>query len=195
MRILHQTPDRLVLELRPLALLILCLGLAALFAAIGFGMPALIARLVPFAGAAGQVPGIGLLGYAAILPLLVAAVLLKTRRLTFDRNAGRVTLAARGLFGRSETSHDLAAFRGALLQRNRRAGNNSTTYTALLHFADPIGTVPVTPYGTGGSEPARTVEAINDWFGPQVLAGQHSMTLTGDQADQVLAALGLRPRR
>jgi len=38
MRILEQTPDRLVLELRPVALMFLYAGLFLLFFVLGFGM-------------------------------------------------------------------------------------------------------------------------------------------------------------
>lgn len=38
MRILEQAPDRLVLELRPVALMVLCAGLFLLFFVLGFGM-------------------------------------------------------------------------------------------------------------------------------------------------------------
>ena len=38
MRIVEQTPDRLVLEIRPVALMVLCVGLFLLFFVLGFGM-------------------------------------------------------------------------------------------------------------------------------------------------------------
>jgi hypothetical protein len=201
MRLLERTPDRLVLEIRPVALLIVCVGLFLLFFVLGFGLELVLpflARLAGFPDAPGlasvDLPGMNLLGYASVIPLLIAAFVFKVRRLTLDRGTGRITLAARGLFGRSETSHALAGFRGASVRRNRRGGNNSVTYTAILHFDGQD--VPVTPYGTGGSEPLRIAETVNAWLGPA--GGGQSITLTGEQAAEALAALqrlGIVPPR
>lgn len=168
MRVVETSPDRLILEIRPVALMIMCVGLFLLFLVLGFGWPVILPILLRgFAadvpGMAGlDMPGMQLLGYASVIPLLVAVVLLKTRRLTLDRATGKVILAARGIFGLSEETWPLAELRGAYLQRNRRAGNNSTTYTPVLEFAGK--TVPVLPYGTSGSGPARVVEAVNGWL-------------------------------
>lgn len=168
MRIVETSPDRLILEIRPVALMIMCVGMFLLFLVLGFGWPVILPSVVHvFAGEVPgldtlDMPGMYLLGYASIIPLLVAVFLLKTRRLTLDRGAGMVVLASRGVFGASQESWPLAGFRGAYLQRNRRAGNNSTTYTPVLEFDGKI--VPVVPYGTSGSGPARLVETVNDWI-------------------------------
>lgn len=197
MRIVDQTPDRLVLEIRPVGLMILCVGLFLLFFVLGFGMrlflPA-VAGLMGFPEMPGlsslpKAPGMNLLGYASAIPLLVAVFLLKTRRLTFDRPAGLVTLASRGVLGRRESTYPLADLQGASLAASR-SGNSGTTYRAVLHFAGDAGQVPVTPYSTSGPGPARTVDAINGWLGPRVSFGAgQSVNLSGAQAEEALAAL------
>jgi hypothetical protein len=194
LRIVEQSKDRLVLDIRPIGLMILCVGLFILFLLLGFGMKLILPFLInvlgfpdllAISGGPGPVKP-GLLGYASIIPLLVAVFLLKTRRLTFDRTSGKVTVASRGMLGRSEVTFPLSGFRGASLARSR-SGTSGTAYRAILQFADQ--TVPVTPYGTSGSGPARTAEAINGWLGPTITAQGQNLALTGDQAAKVAAAL------
>lgn len=83
-----------------------------------------------------RVPGMNLLGYVSVIPLLFAVRLTKTRRLTFDRNAGKVSVAARGVLGRSEASHPPADLQGTGLASDR-SGNSGTTYKAVMRFAGP----------------------------------------------------------
>jgi hypothetical protein len=198
MRIIEQTPERLVLELRPVGLMVLCLGLFLLFFVLGFGMRFFLPFLAGMGGFSRMpglssfAPGTGLLGYASIIPLLVAIFVLKTRRLIFDRATGKITVATRGFLGRNEVSYPMADFRGASVSSSR-SGTNGTSYRAMLHFNDK--TVPVTPYGTGGNGPSRTVEAINSWLGPGVSGPSQ---LSGAQAVAVAAALdrlGIKPPR
>jgi hypothetical protein len=187
MRVLEQSPDRLVLEIRPVGLMVMCVGLFLLFLVLGFGAGSVIRLVGGFSGMPGlsnvpSAPGTNLLGYASVIPLAVAVFALKTRRLSFDRSTGLVTIATRGVLGRSEASYPLADFRGATLASSR-SGTNGTSYRAVLQFKDQ--SVQVTPYGTSGGGPAKNVNAINGWLGPHVAGA----TLTGDQAADVLAAL------
>lgn len=196
MRVVEQSPDRLVIEIRPVALMILCLGLFLLFFVLGFGMRLFLPLLAGLMGmpdlglsSLPKAPGMNVLGYASVIPLLVAVFLIKTRRLSFDRTAGKVTIASRGVLGRGETSYPLTDLQGASLAASR-SHNSGTTYRAVLHFAGAQGQVPVTPYSTSGPGPARTVDAINRWLGPRVtVEGGQSITLSGTQAQEALAAL------
>jgi hypothetical protein len=196
MRIVEQTAERLVLEIRPVALMVLCVGLFLLFFVLGFGMRLFLPAITGLMGmpdmglsALPRAPGMNLLGYASVIPLLVGVFLIKTRRLSFDRALGVISLASRGLLGRSEKTYPLAAFQGATLAASR-SHNTGTTYRAVLQFADVNGQVPVTPYSTGGPGPARTVDAINSWLGPKVnFGGGQSINLSGAQAQEALAAL------
>lgn len=197
MRVVEQTSDRLVIEIRPVALMILCLGLFLLFFVLGFGMRLFLPSFaglmgmpdMPGLSAVPKAPGMNVLGYASVIPLLVAGFLIKTRRLSFDRASGVISLASRGLLGRGEKTYPLAAFQGATLAASR-SHNSGTTYRAVLQFADANGQVPVTPYSTGGPGPARIVDAINIWLGPKVsFGGGQSINLSGAQAQEALAAL------
>jgi hypothetical protein len=191
MRVVEQTPDRLVIEIRPVGLMILCVGLFLLFFVLGFGMRLFVPMIAELMGLDSfpglsnlpHVPGMNALGYASVIPLLVAVFLIKTRRLTLDRQSGEVRVASRGVLGRAEKTYPLADLKGASLAASR-SHNSGTTYRAVLNFGAER--VDVTPYGTSGSGPARTVEAINAWLGPQVSG---LADLTGDQAAAVASAL------
>ncbi|MFO1202628.1 MAG: hypothetical protein U1E58_08320 [Tabrizicola sp.] len=192
MKVVETGPDRLVLEIRPVALMVMCVGLFLMFFGLGFGMNLLLPGLMRLMGMPdlGLSPlphatGMNILGYASAIPLLVAVFLLKTRRLTFDRRSGQVTIATRGMLGRGEASYPLAELQGARLAASR-SSDSGTTYRAVLQFSGATGDVPVTPYSTSGPGPSRTVDAINGWLGPRVpgLSG-----LTTDQAAAVAAAL------
>lgn len=197
MRVVEQTSDRLVLEIRPVALMVMCVGLFLLFFVLGFGMRVFLPAITGLMGMPDtpmltnmpSVPGMNFLGYASVIPLLVAVFLLKTRRLTFDRPSGKVTIATRGLLGRGETVYPLADLQGASLAASR-SGTSGTTYRAVMQFAGATGQVPVTPYSTSGPGPARTVDAINGWLGPRVsFGGGQAVNLSGAQAQEALAAL------
>ncbi|HMS95971.1 MAG TPA: hypothetical protein PKA03_12265 [Tabrizicola sp.] len=196
MRILEQDKNRLVIEIRPVGLMVLCFGLFLLFFGLGFGMHhvlPLFADAIGLPQAAGflsdrPIPGMSILGFASVIPLAIAVLMLKTRRLTFNRAAGLITINTRGILGRSERTLPLAAFQGATLASSR-SGDNGTTHRAILQFSDENGPVPLTPYSTSGSGPSRTVNAINAWLGPVVQAGGQTVNLSGPQAAEAIAAL------
>jgi len=196
MRILEQDKNRLVIELRPIWLMALCVGLFLLFFILGFGMGYVIPMFINLMdlpmpddlAAMPHVPGMNALGYASVIPLLIAVFLVKTRLLTFNRAAGMITIATRGMLGRGEKTYPLAAFQGATLDRGRSSQGGSTC-RAVLQFSDQNGAVPVTPYSTSGPGPSRTVNAINSWFGPVVQAGGQTVNLSGPEAQAAIAAL------
>lgn len=205
MRIVEQSPDRMVLEVRPVGLMIVCVGLFLLFLVLGLGMRSFMSG---FAGLAGfpampglqtmpTIPGMNLLAYASVIPLLIGVFLIKTRRATLDRRSGRVTLASRGVLGRGETTYPLSALQGASLEASR-SEEGGTTYRAVLRFSEPSGFVPLAPYFTSGSGPSRTVNAINVWLGPVASPEGATLTLAGEKAAEALAALqklGIVPPR
>ena len=195
MRILEQDKNRLVIQLKPTGLWILCIGLFLLFFTLGFGMPYILPFIVAAMGLTevagvlpGSVPGMGIMGYMSVIPLAIAVFMLKTRTLTFNRAAQMITINRRGLLGHSEQTYPLATFQGASLGASR-GSEGGTTYRAVLHFSDQNGAVPLTPYSTSGPGPSRTVNAINTWFGPVVQAAGQTLTLNGPEAAEAIAAL------
>lgn len=196
MRIVEQDKNRLVIEIRPIGLMILCVGLFLLFFFLGFGMQYVLPIVVDMMGfpqatgflPSGPIPGMNILGYASVIPLAIAALMLKTRQLTFNRAAGTITLNSRGLLGRKERSFPLSSFQGAVLASSR-SSDSGTTYRTILQFSDENGSVPLTPYSTSGSGPSRTVNAINTWLGPVVQAGGQTVNLSGPEAAEAIAAL------
>ncbi len=196
MKIIENDKNRLVIVLRPTGLWVLCIGLFLLFFCLGFGMQyilPLIVKMMGMPGAAGFLPtgpvsGMSILGFASVIPLGIAVFMLKTRTLTFNRAAQMITINKRGLLGQSEKTYPLTAFQGASLSSSR-GSEGGNTYRAILHFSDQNGLVPLTPYSTSGSGPARTVNAINTWFGPVVQAGGQTLNLSGPEAAEAIAAL------
>lgn len=196
MRILEQEKNRLVIELKPTGLKVLVYGLAILFLVLGFGMQYILPFIVRMMGMgqvvgflpAGPVPGMSLLGIGAIIPLAIGVFLIKDRLLTFDRTVGQITINAKGLTGRSEKTYPMASFLGAQLASSY-SSDSGRTQRAVLMFSDENGAVPLTPYSTSGSGPARTVNAINTWLGPVVQSGNVAVNLSGPEAAEAIAAL------
>lgn len=196
MRILDQSQNLLVIELRPTGLWILCIGLFVLFFGLGFGMHYILPFFVDMMGfstvtgflPSGPVTGMSILGYSSVIPLGIAVFLLKTRKLSFNRAAQMITIQAKGLLGRSEKTYPMSTFQGATLDRSR-SSEGGNTYKAVLHFSDQNGTVPLTPYSTSGSGSSRAVNAINSWLGPVVQAGGQTLNLSGPEAAEAIAAL------
>jgi hypothetical protein len=172
MKLIEDTPDRLVIELRPTGLVILCIGMFVLFFVLGFGMNSFLPAVVGLLGFPGsetlgnlrQVPGMTLLGLASFLPLGVALVFLRTRRVVLDRPAGTVSIVSLGTLGRKEASYAMAAMQGAVLITNR-AQDGRVAHRAALKVSGAKGIVPLTPYFTSGNGPELTVNAINGWLG------------------------------
>jgi hypothetical protein len=199
MKVVEQSQDRLVIEIRPVGLMILCIGLFLLFLILGFGMGSILSWIAGLMGMPANMtgmaalsdgdPGMQILGYASVIPLLVGVLFIKTRRLTFDRTSGQITINTRGVLGLGEKTYPMNAFQGASLSSSS-SGDSGTTYRAMLHFTDDNAMVAVTPYGTSGKGPARTVNAINAWYGPQITTtGGDRVVLSGAQATEAMDAL------
>jgi hypothetical protein len=171
MKLIEETPDRLVIELRPTGLVILCIGMFALFFILGFGVNWFLPAMVEYSGLPGsqsmddlpQIPGMTILGLASFLPLVVAILFLKTRRLEFDRKAGQVTIHSLGTLGKSAVTYPMATVQGAV-QITNRAQDGRVAHRAALKLSGAKGIVPLTPYFTSGTGPEVTVNTINGWL-------------------------------
>lgn len=136
-----------------------------------------------------SVPGMSIMGYMSVIPLAIAAFLLKTRTLTFNRAAQMITITKRGLLGRSKRPIRWPAnLQGAALACRRPSSDSGTTYRAVLHFSDGWALSGDTLFDHGPG-PSRTVNAINAWFGPVVQAGGQTLNLNGPEAAEAIAAL------
>ena len=171
MKILEDTPERLVIELRPTGLLVLCVGMFALFFVLGFGMNSFLPVVIGMVGFPGsgtlgelpQIPGMTFLGIASFVPLAVVILFLRTRTLEFDRPAGILTIDSRQMIGQGRQVYPLSSVQGAILLTNR-AQDGRVAHRAAMRLAGAKGTVPLTPYFTAGTGPERTVAIINTWL-------------------------------
>lgn len=169
MKVLHSSPDRLVLHDVPMGAGLLLLAIALFPMIWGW---ALFRVGEPKGGAV-------LIGIGVILFLGCFGVFAKVHRITFDREKDVVDIAETGLFGRRRSRHVLKDLHGATLQsmvikrkpgdrvRNGVGRNRSPEprvwRAALVHRNGHA--VPVTQ-AYGREKTARaTAAAINAWFG------------------------------
>lgn len=170
MKVLHSSPDRLVLRDVP----------------IGPGLFLLAVALFPMLWGwalfrAGEPKGgVILVGIGVILFLGCFGVFVKVHRITLDRHRDVVDIRETGLFGRRQTSHELKDLHGATLQsmvikrkpgdlaRKGRVGYNLSPEprvwrAALVHRNGEA--VPLSS-AYGSERTARSAAAaINAWFG------------------------------
>lgn len=172
MRIVQQDYARLVIELRPTGLLVLCIGMFVLFFMLGFGLNSFLPFVIGLAGLPGaqalddlpRIPGMTFLGLASFVPLAVAVLFLRTRSVEFNRTAGTVVVDNRQLLRRGAKTYPLSTLQGAVVL-TVRAQDGRVAHRAALRFAGNTGTVALTPYFTAGNGPERTAATINSWLG------------------------------
>lgn len=158
MQVRETTPQRLILEDRPLVLGII-LALAILF-------PLLLA-LATFRDA----PWLGF-AMALMAALFGAAFVAFVRRVIviLDRDAGAVVIRTKSVLGQSEATHPLAAISHASVETtvsrstssNGRRSTTSQTHRTVLHIGDKV--VPLTEVYSSGDGAERIAGAINDWL-------------------------------
>ncbi len=160
MRTVENTPARLVLEHRPVALTI---GL------IVTSLATLAFAVVLFAR--GNDAGVIFLCFA-LSPPVFAYFFLETRRLVFDRDAGTVALEFRAPRGTRGTTHALAAGARVVVQRPGptqadrfvpEAGAPGVATRAVLLAADDQ-EVPLAEGYSKGSEAYQVLQAVNAWL-------------------------------
>lgn len=156
MKLREDTPERLVLEDRPVAMGVILGGMVLLCAG----------------AAVMQVPhdllfALGLLGGAAFWGLLLAVFVRRTL-VILDAPSGLVVRRVAAVTGRTEETWPLAAVRGAAVESQRQVQSGrkaSTTHRCALVLADPPGArVPLTEAYSGGTGAARAAEAVNGWL-------------------------------
>lgn len=120
---------------------------------------------------------VGESGWIALVLALMAALftgafVLFVRKVTaiFDREAGVVVIASKGVLGQTETSHSLPNLSRAGVETSisRSTSSNggrattSRTHRTVLHIGEE--TVPLTLVYSGGDGAERAANAINDWL-------------------------------
>jgi hypothetical protein len=158
MRIVQDTPDRLVIEDKPVIL-----GATLVFFIVlllGFALVALTtAPWVAF----GAVIGAALLG-------VCLAVFLRRVFVAFDRHAGAVVIRTATLFRQSDRQLSLTDITGAEVETTTSIDDhNSTTRRTLLHrpalrLKDGSPNLALTEIYAGGKSADKVVTAVNDWL-------------------------------
>lgn len=159
MRLVEDTPGRLVLEDRPWILGSILAVAILFFTMLALGL-----------GQANLWLGLGM-GLGAVL--FGAAFVAFVRRVIviFDRDAGAVVIRTASVLGQSQATHPLRDISGAGVETtvNRststngsRLASNSETHRCVLHLAAQ--TVPLTEVSSSGDGAARTAEVINRWL-------------------------------
>lgn len=159
MRVLEISPQRLVLEDRPMVL--------------GIILAVVIVLLAFLALVTARESGWIALALTLMAALFAGAFVLFVRKVTviFDREVGVVVIASKSVMGQKESSRPLSDLARASVETSisRSTSSNggrattSRTHRTVLHFGDE--TVPLTLVFSGGDRADRAARAINDWLG------------------------------
>lgn len=159
MRILETTPQRLVVEDRPMVLGVI---LAVVIVFLAFLALVTASENLWIA-----------LALAVMAALFGGAFVLFVRKVTaiFDRDAKVVIIASKTMLGNTETSRPLSDLAGASVETSISRSTSSSggrattsrTHRTVLHFGDE--TVPLTLVFSGGDGAERAAKAINTWLG------------------------------
>lgn len=162
MKIVHNTPDQLVLKSVPWVFAILFS--TVLLGAVAFGLNSLFAgKFMPAFW--------GLIGIPLFISIFIV-VFARRDDLILDRRHNLLELRHSTLRGRKRVQHKLEHLQKAELQ-STYSRNNGTMYrlALVLNGGMDAGTHPVTPVYTGGKGPKRAVDAINAWLAQDVDSG------------------------
>jgi hypothetical protein len=151
MVIREETPDRLVIDDRPVLIAVL-LGLGLL----------VVAGVTMALMSAGQWGGAAMLGLGTVLVGAAIALFVRRTMLFLDRPSGTVLIRSTTVFGTNEQRHALSALRGAQVQTSRSGKGGPAHRPALLLSGGQA--VPITPIYTSGRGAGRAVEAIERWL-------------------------------
>lgn len=153
MKVVHRSDTLLVLEDQPWFLGLCMIAMALVFFA---GSMAVAGEGQVLGAAALAVVGGG-------VPLLIAALMVRRVRLTFDRRTGQLIRTSRSVRGLTQEVHALDRLVEARVAVSIDSDGN--TYRTELNLTDPPQTVPFTSYFTNGQKPEAMARAVNDWLG------------------------------
>lgn len=151
MRIVTQTPERLVIEHRPRSLMLLIAALSVVLLAIGVEL---------------ALSGCGFVGLLVALLGLVGAgavqfEFLSHSSVTFDRASGIVCILWQDEAGEMRRDVPLSAIHGAQMQRIRSHEGPAIDRVALVTGGKPV---PLTRAFHDSAAPTQITAAINDWI-------------------------------
>lgn len=158
MKVLDQTPDRLLLEENPV-------GLGVVLAIAVFLPLALAVVLLVQGSWFGLIP----LAVAAFLAVFLVLFVVRTRVL-FDRPAGRVVIRVRRLTGGTAQVLPLADILAARVETSisrsspTDGGTTTVSETHRTVLLTQLGEVPLTTAYSAGDGAERMARTINDWL-------------------------------
>ncbi|MFN4193647.1 MAG: hypothetical protein ACK4FR_11950 [Tabrizicola sp.] len=152
MKVIHRSDQLLVIEDRPwfIGLALIAMTLVSIFGGL---------QLVASGKAFG---GMVLLLLGAGVPLVIAALMVRRVRLTFDRSERTLTRVSRSVRGLTRHSYALERLQSA--QLGVSTDSDGSTWRTELRLSDPAETVLFTDYYTSGCGPERMVDVVNDWL-------------------------------
>lgn len=157
MKVIEDTPDRLVLEDRPWLLgSVLIIGIL-IFLALAMGTYDVTIWL-----------GIGF-GLAALLLAVCFVAFVRRVLVLFDRSAGALVIRTRSLMGQGEKTLPLSDVTGAEVETSRSTSTNNDGGTSISTTHRPVlatrsGAVPLTQVFSSGNGAERIAFAINAWL-------------------------------
>ncbi|KQB96941.1 hypothetical protein AL073_07560 [Loktanella sp. 1ANDIMAR09] len=158
MKIVHNTPEKLVLTFVPWVFATVLSAL--LLGVVGFGLNALFTGDVSAAFW-------GLLVIPAFV-LLFLVIFVRRDDLILDRDSNLLELRHSTFLGRTRVQHRLEHLREAKLQSSRSESANTYRIALVLDGGMDAGTHAVTPIYINGPGPERGVAAINAWLAQDV---------------------------
>ena len=154
MKIVRNTPDLLVLEERPILVILILLGFTIGLAWGAIGLWGEGERVVSV-----------IMGLMSVLIAIVLTTTFRRVRLFLDAQADTFSVRTADRHGVRTVSYPLHHLDRALMETSN-SGDGGPTHrvTYILRSGMDVGRHPVTSYFTGGDGPRRAVDAINAWL-------------------------------
>jgi hypothetical protein len=156
MKVLQDTPDRLILDETPWLIALLLAGFVLVF--VGTGL---------FIMSESLLFGLAFGGFGGIVGCVIMAVMVERLQIIFDRPAGTVTIRRKSLLRRySQVSHVLDNLSHAELETTVSSkGDTLARAVLILSRGMSAGRHPLSATYSNLSGPPQMVAAINTWLG------------------------------
>lgn len=155
MKVLHDTPDRLILDETPWLIALLLAGFVLVF--VGAGLFIMSENLLF---------GLAFGGFGGIVGCVVMAVMVERLQIIFDRTAGTVTIRRKSMRRYTQVSHALDNLSHAELETTVSSkGDTLARAVLILSRGMSAGRHPLNATYSNLSGPPQMVAAINTWLG------------------------------